>query len=192
MVSDTQTTAARSAARDAPRVEGKRRRTVHTQGRLRFATGIVLVIALATATVGVEGYMRAARSGRRVAALQADLASLQQRVGADERAAAGEQRHTRAVVDNASAVQRSIQNFTWQLQSVPTEAQLAGLRNQIAGLGNDVAAYAACIPQLQAEINGLRLSWRIDATKPSIDYFRLFTAAPAPASASCSSGVTRR
>ena len=190
MVSDTQTTAARSAALRAPRVEGKRRRTVHTQGRLRFATGIVLVIALATAAVGVEGYMRASRSQRRVAALQADLASLQQRVGADERAAAGEQRHTRAVVDSASAVQKSIQNFTWQLQSVPTEAQLTGLRNQLAGLGNDVAAYAACIPQLQAEINGLRLSWRIDATKPSTDYFRLFTAAPA--SAPCSAGVTRR
>ena len=69
MVSDTQTTAARSAALRAPRVEGKRRRTVHTQGRLRFATGIVLVIALATAAVGVEGYMRASRSQRRVAAL---------------------------------------------------------------------------------------------------------------------------
>lgn len=192
MVSDTQTTAARAAALRRPRVEGKRKRTVHIQGRLRFVTGIVLVIALATGVVGVEGYVRASRSGRRVAALQAELASLQQRVGADERAAAGEQRHTRAVVDDASAVQKSIQNFIWQLQSVPTEAQLAGLRNELAGLGDDVAAYDACIPQLQAEINGLRLSWRIDATKPSTDYFRLFTAAPAPASASCSAGVSRR
>jgi cell division protein FtsB len=186
MVSDTQTTAARSAALGVPRVG----RTVHTQSRLRFATGIVLVIALATAAFGVGGYMQASRSQRHVAALQADLASLQQRVGADERAAAGDQRQTRTVVDKASAVQKSIQNFTWQLQSVPTEAQLAGLRNQLAGLGSDVAAYAACIPRLQAEINGLRLSWRIDATKPSTDSFRLFTAAPA--SASCSGGVTRR
>ncbi len=146
MVSDTQTTAARPAARRALHVGRTRRRTVHIQGRLRFATGIVLVIALATAAFGVEGYMRASRSQRRVAALQADLASLQQRVGADEQAAAGEQRHTRTVVARASAVQNSIQHVNWQLQSVPTEAQLAGLRNQLAGLGNDVAAYAACIP----------------------------------------------
>ncbi|MGH2882420.1 MAG: hypothetical protein ACRDPA_06930 [Solirubrobacteraceae bacterium] len=188
MVSDTQTTAARSAAVRASHV--RRRRTAHTQGKLRFATGIVLVIALATAAFGLEGYMRASRSERRVAALQADLANLRQRVGADERAAAGSQRHTRTVVDKTSAVQKSIQNVTWQLQSVPTEAQLAGLRNKLAGLSNDVSAYAACIPELQAEIDGLRLSWRIDATKPSTDYFRLFTAAPA--SASCSAGVTRR
>jgi hypothetical protein len=186
-VSDTQTAAARSAA---PRASGVgRRRTAQTQGKLRFATGIVLVIALATAAFGVEGYMRASRSERRMAALRADLANLQQRVGTDERAAAGEQRHARTVVDKASAVQKSIQNVTWQLQSVPTEAQLAGLRNRLAGLDNDISAYAACIPQLQAEINGLRLSWRIDATKPSTDYFRLFTAAPA--SAACSAGVTR-
>jgi hypothetical protein len=186
-VSDTQTTAARSAALRASRVE--RRRTVHTQGRLRFATGIVLVVALATAAFGIEGYTRASGSQRRVAALRADLASLQQRVGADERAAAGEQRHTRTVVDKASAVQKSIQDVTWQLQSVPTQAQLASLRNQLAGLGSDLAAYAACIPQLQAEVNGLRLAWRIDAVKPSTDYFRLFTTAPAPAA--CTASVTR-
>jgi hypothetical protein len=187
-VSDTQTSVARSAALRASRVG--RRGTVQPQGKLRFATGIVLVIALATAAVGVEGYMRASRSQRRVAALQADLAALQQRVATDERAAVGERLHTRTVVDKASAVQKSIQNVAWQLQSVPTEAQLAALRNQLAGLNNDVGAYAACIPQLQVEINGLRLSWRIDATKPSTDYFRLFTAAPA--SASCSAAVTRR
>jgi hypothetical protein len=190
MVSDTQTTAARPAARRALHVGRTRRRTVHIQGRLRFATGIVLVIALATAAFGVEGYMRSSRSQRRVAALQADLASLQQRVGADEQAATGEQRHTRTVVARASTVLNSIQHVNWQLQSVPTEAQLAGLRNRLAGLGNDVAAYAACIPQLQAEISSLRLSWRIDSVKPSADYFRLFTAAPA--SASCAAGVTGR
>jgi hypothetical protein len=188
MVSDTQTTAARSAALSASHV--RRRRTSHAQGKLRFATGIVLVVALATAAFGVEGYVRASRSERRVTALQADLANLRQRVGADERAAAGEQRQARTVVDKASAVQKSIQNFTWQLQSVPTEAQLAELRNKLAGLSNDVSTYTACIPELQAEVDGLRLSWRIDATKPSTDYFRLFTAAPA--SASCAADVTRR
>ena len=190
MLTDTQTNAARPAAGRAPRVARRRRPTGHTQGTLRFATGIVLVIALATAAFGVEGYMRASRSQQRVAALQAAVASLRQRVGADERAAASAQRHTRNVVASASAVQQSIQHVNWQLQSVPTEAQLAGLRNELAGMGNDVAAYAACIPQLQNEINGLRLTWRIEATKPSDDYFRLFTTAPA--SASCSTGVSRR
>jgi hypothetical protein len=187
MATDTQTSAGRSTARRAPHVARTRKRTARTQGRLRFATGIVLVIALGTAAFGIEGYMRASRSQQRVAALQADVASLGLRVGADERAAAGEQRHARTVVARASAVQRSIQQVNWQLQSVPTEAELSGLRNELTGLHNDVAAYAACIPQLQAEINSLRLSWRIDAAKPSTDYFRLFTAAPA--SASCATGV---
>ena len=181
MVSDTETYRARSGARPTPRV--KRRGTVHPQGKLRFATGIVLVIALVTAAFGVEAYMRASRSERRVAALEADVAGLQQRIGVDERAAAGEQRHTRTVVARASAVQQSIQHVNWQLQSVPTEAEVASVRNELAGLRNDVAAYSACIPQLQGEISSLRLSWRIDAAKPSTDYFRLFTAAPASCSA---------
>ena len=175
MVSDMQTKVAGHAPRHAPYV--RRRRTVHPQGRLRFATGIVLMIALATAAFGVEGYMRSSVSQQRVAALQAQLASLQQRVGADEVAAASQQRHTRTEVARASTVQRLIQHVNWQLQSVPTEAQLAGLRN-------DVAPYAACVPQLQNEIRGLRLSWTIDAKKPSEDSFKLFSTAPA--SASCS------
>jgi hypothetical protein len=174
MATDTQTNAARPTVRRGPYVARRRGRTVHTQGRLRFATGIVLVIALATAAFGVEGYMRAARSERRVTALQADVAGLQLRIGADERAAAGARRHSRTVVASASAVQRSIQRVNWQLQSVPTEAQIAGLRNELA-------SYAACIPQLQHEIQGLRLNWTIDATKASADSFKLYTTAPASA-----------
>ncbi|HTP18092.1 MAG TPA: hypothetical protein VMJ65_00720 [Solirubrobacteraceae bacterium] len=168
-----ETKIARPVARRASHV--RRRRTVHPQGRLRFATGIVLMIALATAAFGVEGYMRSSRSQHHVAALQAELASLQQRVGADEQAVAGERHHTRTVVVQASAVRRLVQRVKWQLQSVPTEAQLAGLRSE-------VASYAACVPQLQNEIEGLRLSWRIDAAKPSTDSFKLFSTAPASAS----------
>jgi len=186
MVSDTHSNGARSVTRHAS--PARRRRAVHPQGRLRFATGIVLVIALVTAIFGVDAYMRSSNSQRRVAALQAELASLQRRVGADEQAATGEQRHARNVVARAVAAQKSIQRVKWQLQSVPTEAELAGVRNDVAGLSNNMATYAACIPQLQAEINSLRLSWRIDAAKPSTDYFRLFT--PTPASASCSARVT--
>jgi hypothetical protein len=160
----------------APRAPHVRRsRTVHPQGRLRFATGIVLMIALATAAFGVEGYMRSSRSEQRVTSLQAELSSLQQRVGADERSAAGAQLHTRTVATQASSVRRLIQRVNWQLQSVPTEAQLAGMRNQIA-------SYAACVPQLQSEIEGLRLSWRIDAAKPATDSFKLFSTAPVSAS----------
>jgi len=188
MVSDTHSNGARSVVGRVPRT--RRRDTGHPRGRLRFATGIVLMIALATAAFGVEAYLRSARSQRRVAALQAELANLQQRVAADEHAAAGAQRHTRTVLARATAAQRSIQRFQWQLQSVPTEAQLAGLRSELASLGNDVATYNSCVPQLQREINGLRLSWRIDTAAASSDYFRLFTAAPA--SPSCSSGVTGR
>src|SRR5277367_5302717 len=133
MVSHTQTNGAHAATHRARAPRRARRGGVHSRSPLRFATGIVLMIALATAGFGVEGFMRASRSQKRVAALQADLASLQQRVGADERAAAGAQRHTRTVVARATAVQQSIQRVDWQLQSLPTEAQLANLRNELAG-----------------------------------------------------------
>jgi hypothetical protein len=170
MATDTHTHRAHSRARRAPRM--RRRRILHTQGKLRFASGIVLMIALVTAGFGVEAYMRAARSEHRVAALQADLASLQQRVSADERTAAGDRRHVRSVAAHAAAAERTVSKFGWKLQSLPSEAQLAGLRN-------DVANYAACIPQLQNEIDGLRLNLKINAAKPTTDSFRLFTATPA-------------
>ncbi len=176
MVSDTHTNGARRAARRAPHARHvRRRRTLHTQGKLRFATGIVLMIALVTAAFGVESYLRATRSQQRIAALQADLASLRQRVGADEQAAAGDQRHARSIAARASAAQQSVKRMTWQLQSVPSEGQLAGLRNEVAN-------YATCIPQLQNEISSLRLNWRINAAKPASDSFKLFTATPASAS----------
>jgi len=174
---------------DAPAAERSRRRrqTTRHRGRayprgvLRFATGIVLIVALAAAGFGAASYTRAARSEKRVATLQAEVAALQQRVAGDERAALGAQQHAGRLVARANAAQQSIKRFSWQLQSVPSEAQLAGLRSQ-------VAAYAACLPQLQREINGLRLSWTIDATKPSADSFKLFTSAPA--SASCSAALS--
>ena len=178
MVTNTHTHGTSSTARRTPRV--KRRRTVHAQGRLRFVTGIVLIIALATALFGVEAYKRAARSEQRVATLQAELASLEQRVTGDERVAAGDRLHARSVAARATAAQRSVQRVNWQLQSVPSETQLAGMRNELAAY----AAYAACIPALQSEIDGLRLNWRIDADKPATDSFKLFTSAPAPASCS--------
>jgi hypothetical protein len=184
MVTDTHTHGARSMARRAPRV--KRRRTAHAQGRLRFVTGIVLIVAIATAVFGVEAYKRAAHSEQRVATLQSDLASLEQRVAGDERAAAGDRQHARSVAARATAAQRSVQRVNWQLQSVPTEAQLAGMRNELAAY----AAYAACIPALQSEIDGLRLNWRIDANKPATDSFKLFTTASAPAS--CSGAASSR
>jgi hypothetical protein len=173
MVTDTHTNRARTAARRAPRVP--RRRTVHTQGKLRFASGIVLMIALVTAAFGADAYVRADRSQQRVAALQADLASLEQRVGADEQTAAADRRRIGSISGRASAAQRSVKQMSWQLQSLPTEAQLAGLRNEVAN-------YAACVPQLQNEIQSLRLTWRIDAAHPSTDAFKLFVATPASAS----------
>ena len=159
----------------------RRRRGAYPRGVFRFATGIVLVAALAAAGFGAASYTRAARSESRVATLQAELAALEQRVAGDEQAAASERRHAGSVVARANDLQQSIKRFGWQLQSVPSEAQLAGLRNQIA-------AYATCLPQLQREIDGLQLSWRIDATNPSADSFKVFTSAPA--SAPCSAALT--
>jgi hypothetical protein len=160
-----------------------RRRGAYPRGVLRFATGVVLIVALAAAGFGAASYSRAARSETRVASLQAEVAALRQRLAGDEQAAAGERQHAGSVVARANAAQQTIKRFSWRLQSVPTEGQLAALRNE-------VAAYAACLPQLQREFNGLRLSWRIDATKPSADSFRLFTSARA--SASCSAALSGR
>jgi len=178
MVSDTHTHGTRSVARRPPRT--RRGRAARVQGPLRFATGIVLIVAIGTAVFGVEAYKRAARTEQRVATLQSALASLEQRVAGDERSAAGDRLHARSVAARASAAQRSVQRVNWQLQSVPTEAQLAGMRSELAAY----AAYAACIPALQSEIDGLRLNWRIDADKPATDSFKLFTTASAPASCS--------
>jgi len=159
------------------------RRGAYPRGVLRFATGIVLIVALAAAGFGAASYSRAARSETRVATLQAEVAALRQRLASDEHAAAGERQHAGSVVARANAAQQSIKRFSWQLQSVPSEAQLAALRNE-------VAAYAACLPQLQKEFNGLRLSWRIDTTKPSADSFKLFSSARM--SAWCSAALTGR
>src|SRR5579884_2589402 len=114
----------------------------------RFVTGVAVVIAVSTAAFGVEAYVRAGHDQTRIAALQADLANLQQRVAGDERSAASERRHVRRVAAQASSARRAVAGFKWALQSVPSESQLAGVRNQFA-------AYAACIPQLQREIAGL-------------------------------------
>ncbi len=166
-----------SAARRAAAV--RRAGTARAHGPLRFATGIVLVVALAAAGFGVEGYLKAAHSQAKVAALDANLASLQRRVDADERAAAGQRRQVRRFTARATAGQRSLaqslKRLDWQLQSVPSEGQLAGMRNQLA-------AYAACVPQLRNEIDGLGINWRIDSSKPSADYFKLVTATPTSAS----------
>jgi hypothetical protein len=144
---------------------------------------VVLIIAAAGATWGIRGATQASRSQSRIAALEAQLTGLQQRVAADERAAATERRQLRGVAARTGGVQRSLQRINWALQSVPTEAQVASMRN-------DVAAYAGCLPQLQREIDGLGLTWRIDPAKPSTDSFKLVTAAPV--SASCAAALTGR
>jgi cell division protein FtsB len=165
-------------AAEVRRAHGRR-----AHGKLRFATGIVLIVALVAAAFGAEGFIKASRSQRRVATLQAELNSLQQRVVADEHGAASERRHVRTVAARASSAQKSVRHVSWLLQSVPSQAQLASVRNELA-------PYAACIPQLERELSGLGISWRIDPTKPSSDYFKLFT--QAPMSASCGAALARR
>lgn len=149
----------------------RRERPGYPLPRVRFVTGLALVVALAMATVGIQAYMRADRQQARIVALQAHLAGLERRVAADERAAAGERGRVRSVAAQASGARRAVARVSWALQSVPSQAQLAGVRNALT-------TYAACMPQLQREIAGLHLGWRIEAAKPSTDSFRLSTAAP--------------
>jgi hypothetical protein len=127
--------------------------------------------------VAVIGLRQASRSAARVASLHADLQALQVRVAADEHAAASQRLYLHGVAAKASGAQRSLKHVSWTLQSLPTEAEVGRLRGELA-------AYATCIPQLQHELAGLGISWRIDPVKRSADYFKPFTANPV--SGSCS------
>lgn len=155
----------------------------YPQGRVRFVTGMAMILAVAVGTFGIEAYVRAGHEQARIAVLQADLAGLQQRIAADEHVVANDRHHVAQVAAQASRASRALARFSWALQSVPSEAQVAGVRSEFAG-------YAACIPQLQREIAGLGISWRVNPGKPSIDFFRLST--NAPISTSCASALTGR
>jgi len=152
-------------------------------GPARFVTGVAVIVALATATFGVEAYVRAGHQQTRITALQADLASLQARVAADEHGVASVRKRVHSVAAEASGARRAVNRVRWALQSVPSEAQVAGVRNEFA-------AYAGCIPQLQREIAGLGVSWRVNPSKTAINFFKLST--NAPISASCASALTGR
>jgi hypothetical protein len=170
-----------AAARRARWVRPARR--AYPLGPARFVTGVAVIIALATAAFGIEAYVRTGHQQTRITALQADLASLQQRLAADEHGAAAVRKHIRSVAAQASSARRAVARFRWALQSVPSEAQVAGVRKEFA-------AYAACIPQLQREIAGLGVSWKINPAKSSIDFFKLST--NAPISLSCASALSGR
>ena len=158
-------------------------RARHAQAVLRFATGGALVIALAAALFTVQGLAQLSRSHSRIAALQADVNSLKERVRTDEQAATAERRHMRAVTAQATGAARALQRVNWQVASLPTEAEVAHLRGGLA-------LYAMCVPQLQREISRLGVAWRVDPRKPKRDYFKAFTAAPI--SRACSAALTGR
>lgn len=170
-----------AAARKARWVRPARR--AYPLGPARFVTGVAVIIALATAAFGVEAYVRAGHQQTRITALQADLSRLQQQVTADEQSAASVRRRVHSVAAQASGARRAVSRLQWALQRVPSEAQVAGVRNEFA-------AYAGCIPQLQREIAGLGVRWRVNPSKTSINFFKLSTTAPI--STSCASALTGR
>ena len=171
----------RSAARRAPRA--RHGRHAYAVGPVRFVTGVAVIVAVATAAFGIEAYVRAGHDQARIVALQADVTSLQQRVAGDEHGAVDLRRAVRKAAAQAASARRAVARFGWALQSVPSEAQVAGVRNEFA-------AYAACIPQLQREIAGLGVSWKFNPAKKSIDLFKLSTTAPI--STSCASALSGR
>jgi hypothetical protein len=170
-----------ATGRRAARVGPARR--AYPMGPTRFVTGVAVIVALATAAFGIQAYVRAGHEQTRIIALQADLTQLQRRVADDEHGAAAVRRHVRSVAAQASGDRRALARLRWALQSVPSQAQVAGVRDEFA-------AYAACIPQLQSEIAGLGISWKINPAKSSIDFFKLSTRAPI--SSSCASALTGR
>jgi hypothetical protein len=183
MMSDAQISRARGAAARQPVPVRRRRHPYEPHGRLWLAILAALAVAAAGAYWGARASIQAAHSRSRIAVLEARLTGLQRRIAADERVAAGERRSTRRVAARATAVQRTLKRIDWALQSVPSEAEVAGVRSGLAG-------FAACLPALQGEIKGLTLSWRIDRAKPANDSFKLFSSAPI--SASCAHPLTRR
>jgi hypothetical protein len=146
-------------------------------------TGIALIVALVAVGIAYDGFTQASRSQKRDKTLQAELSGLQRRLAADESGVANERLHVRSVAAKAIGVQRSLQHVNWELASVPTEAEVARVRGQLA-------AYAACMPQLKRELEGLGINWRIDPGKPTSDYFKLVTVAPM--SAACSARLSGR
>ncbi len=175
-MSDTRVSdaATRPAARRALAAR-RRRHPYEAHGRLWLAVFVAIAVAVAGATWGIRGATQASGSHSQIALLQAQVASLQDRIAADERTAASQRRQLRRVGARASGVQQSLQRINWALQSVPSQSQIAGMRD-------DVASYAGCIPQLQREIDGLALTWKIDAAKPATDSFKLLTTTPVSAS----------
>jgi hypothetical protein len=161
----------------------RRARDRYSRGPARFVMGIVVVIAVATATFGVQAYVRAGHEQARITTLQGELAGLQQRIASDEHAAASDRRHVGRVAAQTSSAGRAVARLGWALQSVPSEAQVAGVRNEFA-------TYAACIPQLQREIAGLSVNWKVNPGKTSVSFFKLST--NAPISGSCASALTGR
>ncbi len=155
----------------------RRRRTVH--GEVRFIGGLLLIVALTAGGFGVVGLIQASHERSRVSSLQAELTSLQQRVATDEQGSASERIEVGKVAGRATGIERSMSRtlgrVNWTLQSEPSEAELARVRSQLD-------ADAACLGQLQGQLDGLGIDWRIDPGKPSSDYFKLSSAAPASAS----------
>lgn len=172
--------AERRAVRRPPAHSARRRRG-RRYDRVRFIGGLLLMAALTAGAFGVDGLLQASRERSRVASLQAELSSLQQRVAADEQGVASERLEVGNLAGRATGAERSVSRslgrINWSLQSVPSEAQFARMRSQLD-------ADAACLSQLQNQLAGLGINWRIDPERPSTDYFKLYTAAPA--SASCS------
>jgi uncharacterized protein HemX len=158
-----------------------RRRRFATSNRARFLGGLLVMVALSAGAFGVDGLIQALHERARVASLQAELSSLVQRVGADEQGVASERVAVGKVAGKATGMERSVSRslarINWSLQSVPSEGQLARVRGELD-------ADATCIGELQTELDSLGINWRIDPEKPSTDYFKLFTGAPA--SESCS------
>jgi hypothetical protein len=140
-------------------------------------TTVSLLIALVAAALGIEGRLTASRAQSRVAALQSEVSALAQRARTDEQTIARDRQRMRGVAASANRAEQSVARVSWELESVPSEAQLAVLRSELA-------TYTACLPQLQGELARLGISWRIDPAKPTSDYFKLSSAAPI--SVSCS------
>lgn len=141
------------------------------------------MLALASAMFTVQGLTQLSRSQARIAALESNVRSLGARIAADEHTATADRRHVNTVVTQATGTARAVNHLNWELTSVPTEAEVAHMRGELA-------VYNACLPELNRDVDRLAITWKINPTRPSMDYFKPFSSAPM--SAACSAALAGR
>jgi hypothetical protein len=122
---------------------------------LRIFAGLTLAIALAALAVAALGLTRAAVAPRQITQVNAQISSLRAQVDHQKRDIAREQ----------TTIAR--------LKQSRTPSQLDGLALDNDRLHSAVRALSVCLPQLQAELDGLRIRYYVNNLNARRDSFSI-------------------